>query len=256
MDPDRTIVLVDGRPAGAEPRTRVPGGVFTTMRTVSGRVLFLADHLERLERTAAALALPPPQLETLVDEIAAVAGDGDARVRVTLLPEAGRLLRVVEGAPYSAPDKPWRLVPVRSPVDPALAGLKTTDRRPYDAAREQAPGAHDALLCDAAGRVLECTTANVFALVGKQLLTPPSVRPLLPGIARRRLLELVPDVGLEPVEAVLHVSDLVDADACLVTNAVLLAHPVAEIAGQRRFAQGERVGRLREALLRVGSESV
>ncbi len=254
--PDRTIILVDGRPAGAEPRTRAPGGVFTTMRTVSGRVLFLDDHLERLERAAAALALPPPQLETLVDEIAAVAGDGDARVRVTLLPEAGRLLRVVEGAPYSAPDTRWRLVPVRSPVDPARAGHKTTDRRPYDAAREQAPGAHDALLCDAAGRVLECTTANVFALVGKQLLTPPSSQPLLPGIARRRLLELAPDVGLEPVEAVLHVSDLVDADACLVTNAVLLAHPVAEIAGQRRFAQDERVGRLREALLRVGSESV
>ena len=108
----------------------------------------------------------------------------------------------------------------------------------------------------AAGQVLECTVANVFALRGKELMTPPAGLPLLPGIARRRLLELAPDVGLEPVEAALQVSDLVDADACFVTNAVLLAHPVAEIAGKACFGAHERIGRLREALLRVGTESV
>ena len=256
MAHERTITLVDGRPAGAEPRTRAPGGVFTTLRSARGRVLFLHDHLERLARTAAALALPPPDLATLVEEIAAVAGRGDVRVRVTLLAEAGRLVRVISGAPYSAPDKPWRLALVQASVDAALAGLKTTDRQCYETAREQAAGADDALLCDAAGQVLECTVANVFALRGKELMTPPAGLPLLPGIARRRLLELAPDVGLEPVEVALQVSDLVDADACFVTNAVLLAHPVAEIAGKARFGADERIGRLREALLRVGTESV
>ena len=68
MAHERTITLVDGRPAGAEPRTRAPGGVFTTLRSARGRVLFLHDHLERLARTAAALALPPPDLATLEPE--------------------------------------------------------------------------------------------------------------------------------------------------------------------------------------------
>ena len=48
---------------------------------------------------------------------------------------------------------------------------------------------HDAVMLDSLGAVAECTGANLFLIVGEQLVTP-TTRAALPGITRRTVLEI------------------------------------------------------------------
>ncbi|MFI5403848.1 MAG: aminotransferase class IV, partial [Planctomycetota bacterium] len=121
---------------------------------------------------------------------------------------------------------------------------KTTDRRRYDEARKSAKDADDALLIGPDGAVLETSICNVFFLLpGGRLVTPPA-RGILPGIARARLLG-------RAVEARLDLATAATARACVVTNAVLLAHPVASIEGIADFDSEGLARDLREAMDRT-----
>ncbi|MFQ5844298.1 MAG: aminotransferase class IV [Planctomycetota bacterium] len=254
--------LVDGRPVPAGPDLWAEDaargcGAFTTLRVHRGRPLFLADHLERLERTAAVLGLACPGRAAVTGEIGRAALDApDARVRVALLPAGrGAVTRVVFAEPWEASFPPWRIVPALLDTPPAHPQLKTTRRLPYRQARRRVAG-DDALVVDAAGRYLECTVANFFLVCGSRLRTPPASEPLLPGIARRHVLAWAPDAGLAAEEAPLGPDDVRSADACFVTNAVLLAHAVAEVAGVARFGACPLVETVHDALLGRGVEGV
>ena len=203
-------------------------GLFTTLRVRSGQVLFWSDHVARLGVGAA------PTLEQVT---AAARGMEDARVRITLRPPQPPL---IEARAYEPPPKPWRLVPVAVSLAGDAPLLKTTDRRRYDDARMRAGTADDALLTGPDGRILETTIANVFFLLPGGIVTPPTAG-ILPGIARGRLLGMAR-------EAPVSLAMAAEATACVVTNAVFLAHPVASIQGVKEFASEALARDLREAM--------
>ncbi|MDX2223382.1 MAG: aminotransferase class IV, partial [Rhodospirillaceae bacterium] len=53
-----------------------------------------------------------------------------------------------------------------------------------------AAGADDALILNTDGRVAETSIANVFALIGGRLVTPPLADGALPGVMRAEVLRL------------------------------------------------------------------
>lgn len=206
--------------------------VFTTLRVVRGQILFWPDHVARL-------GVDP---EPLLEQVAlAVRGMEDARVRITLRPPHPPL---IEAQAYAPPTKPWRL----SPVTVSHAGdgplLKTTDRWRYDEARKAAGAADDVLLVGPDGAVLETTIANVFFLLPRGEIVTPPARGILPGIARARL-------SARAVEAPVTLATVAAATACVVTNAVFLAHAVASIEGVRDFDSEALARDLREAMDRT-----
>jgi len=212
-------------------------GIFTTIRVVEGRAWFLDDHLARLEGRVQRREI-----------VAAAAGVQDARMRVTL--SAGQPARI-EVAAYSPPVAPWIVRPV--PADPPQTNRrKVVDRAVYRIARQAAPGADDALLHLADGRLLECTISNIFLALDGRLATPPQSLPLLAGIARRRVMEAAAGLGLEVVEAPLTLEEAARADECFVTNALVIAHPIGEIEGQKKFGPGTLASCLREAVRAKG----
>lgn len=234
----------------ASERAFPAGGIFTTLRILGGAPLFLEDHLERLERSAPAFRLECPGRATLVGEIVrAAAGMVEARVRITLL-EGPR--RYVEADPYEPPAGPLRLRPVPTPVAGAAARLKTVARAGYRLARLLAGGADDALLVDEAGALLETTAANVFLADGRTLLTPDLGAPILPGIARARLLRLARELGFRVEERRIPLAGAAGCPECFVTNALLPLRSVAEIEGLPPFPSRTAAGALREALVRAG----
>jgi branched-subunit amino acid aminotransferase/4-amino-4-deoxychorismate lyase len=211
-------------------------GLFTTLRVREGEVLFWPDHVARLKGGG------PLDAEALLEKVAAaVKGMPDARVRITLRPPSPPL---IEAQPYLPPSRPWRL----SPVVVSHAGdaplLKTTDRRRYDEARRAAGTADDALLVGPDGAVLETTIANVFFMFpGGEIVTPPTTG-ILPGIARGTLLGKATEVRLD-------LAAVAGATACVVTNALLLAHPVERIEGVRDFDSAALARDLRDAMDRT-----
>jgi branched-subunit amino acid aminotransferase/4-amino-4-deoxychorismate lyase len=158
------------------------------MRIREGRIPFLERHLARLARSLRALGLPSPS-ESVAALVTPFAALGDAVLRVEVRDGRGNVT-VRERARLDPPvvitaSEPHRAYP-----------HKTTERDSFmDALREaEVAEADDALLLTSDGLVAEGTAWNIFWWDGDRLHTPTLEIGVLPGIARARVLELVPRV--------------------------------------------------------------
>ena len=221
-------------------------GLFETIPAPGGQAHRPGDHLERLRRSAAALGLPVPGPGTLEDALAATlaaAGAHAGLARVSWSRGAGtrgfapgaagppRLLVEAWPAPAPAPQG-VRAVSVRGVSPGELAAHKTLSAIHYvvAAARARAAGADEALLVDPRGRVLESAGANVFAVLGGRVVTPPASLPLFPGLGRARLLkELARGAGMPALEHAFDLAALARADEAFLVSAVRGIVPLVEI---------------------------
>lgn len=228
-------------------------GVFETMRAYGGRPHALAAHLDRLARSCAATRLPMPQdLEKRVHETLLANGLREASLRITITRGpggrgsspmgAGPATVLVTASPIEhrpeVYERGLRLVAAkrrRVPVDALDPAIKSIGYLVHVLARAEAEeaGADDALFVGADGGVVEATQANVFAVSGDRLVTPPLASGCLPGVTRAEVLGLAPRVGLVGEERRLSLRDLADADEVLLTASVLEVAPVVSIDGAR-----------------------
>jgi branched-subunit amino acid aminotransferase/4-amino-4-deoxychorismate lyase len=199
---------------------RAAYGLIETMQVREGSIPFLERHLARLERSLRELGLPCPS-ESVAALVTPFAALGDAVLRVEV--RDGRASVTVRERPLL--DSP--VVITASEAHRAYPH-KITERDCFvDALREaDVAGADDALLLTHDGFVAEGSAWNVFWWDGDRLHTPTLEVGILPGIARARVLELVPRVheGRYP-RAVLAGKSL------FFTNAVRGVVPIAAIDG-------------------------
>lgn len=251
-----TVIDLDGRllPPG---EARLPvqdrglllgDSVYEVLRTYGGRPFEQALHLARLARSAALAGLDLPWDEArcareLERTLAASLG-GDAPDPEAAPWNAGeRSLRVLmtRGGGEQAPEVPPAAViiaePLRAPplaayregvklllveadrgrVDPAAkSGNRLTHVLALRAAR--AAAAHEALFVDAAGRVTEGTSSNLFAVRAGRLVTPPLAAGILEGVTRGVVLALARRSGLPVEEAPLRADELARADELFITS--------------------------------------
>jgi len=229
------LAWVDGalRPAGS-PALPADGGAFaggpgcyTTARWRCGRVRFAAAHAARLVRDARALglgALDPALVERALAELGRAAfGDaGEGVVRVQAGRDAGGGVHLVATARALGPEPAgWRAVrsPVVHPGPGAWPGAKRSDHPALARARAlaEAAGADEALLFDAAGRLVEGARTTPFVVLSDGApVTPPAARGGVAGVARALLLARVPEVRERDVDA----GDLAGARELVLANAV------------------------------------
>jgi branched-subunit amino acid aminotransferase/4-amino-4-deoxychorismate lyase len=249
----------DGQVADEHPSAPmwVGWGVFTTAGCDHGRVLLWKHHAARLARSLATLGADPdvalPDRRTLETMLERDGLDGPARLRVVVRRRAPDAPWSVEASAVRVPcgqvgpdAPPQRLRIVRWEAAPPLTGHKTLARLAWDHAREtvRAQGADDALLVDAAGRLLETSVANVFVRLGERLLTPLSPGRCLPGVMRGWLLSHAVDLGFEVVEADVTLGELEEADEVWLTNAVLGVRRVGSV-DDRTWRRWDGFARLR-----------
>ncbi|KUO12367.1 aminotransferase class IV [Streptomyces sp. DSM 15324] len=116
------------------------------------------------------------------------------------------------------------------PAQAKITGGYATTALACDEAR--ASGYDDAILLDRAGNVAEATTANVFAVIGGTLVTPPDTGDLLPGITRDTLITLCREAGTEVRERVLRPADLFTADEVFLSSTGNGVVPVTSLSGR------------------------
>ncbi|HEY6058158.1 MAG TPA: aminotransferase class IV [Candidatus Limnocylindrales bacterium] len=262
-------------------------GVFETFRARRGVVVELGAHLSRLHESAQAIAirltLDDRAFEDAIGRLLAAArldasGDGgeppgDAALRITVsrgrLEQRGLLPAGWDEVSPTVAIQAWPYVPVpasllasgvraisssvrRDPASP-LASVKSTSRADHVYARLEATraGADDALFLTPDGRISEATTANVFAIHGDRLVTPPGRAGALAGTTRAWLLEsgAAQEEGLVPLEADFDPDRLAAADEAFLSSTVAGIVPLASLDG-RRIASG-RPGRRTLALREV-----
>jgi len=230
-------------------------GVFEGIRVSRGRVFRLADHLRRLRTGARAIGLEPPltpvELEKVVLETVRAHGCDEAYVRLVLSRGEGplgvdpttcprpRVVCIVDAVRLYPEEKLSRGVDlvtasVRRPssdtVDPRIKSLNYLNS--VLAKREaRLRGADEALLLNAEGRVAEASVANVFAVRGGALSTPPATDGALEGITRASVLEIAEELGLPARERSLGRVDLLGADEVFLTGTGARIVPVASLDG-------------------------
>jgi para-aminobenzoate synthetase/4-amino-4-deoxychorismate lyase len=141
------------------------------------------------------------------------------------------------------------LVPVVVPD--GVGGQKWADRRllTRQAATHRAGPGTQLLIEDADGLVLETDRANVFAVIGGVLRTPPADGRLLPGVTRATILRLAAAAGLPACVGPLRSGDLRHASEVFITNSVRGVLPVRSVAGAALdAAPGPVTARLTAAL--------
>lgn len=94
-----------------------------------------------------------------------------------------------------------------------------------------AAGYDEVVLLDREGRVAEAPTANVFAVRGGELVTPPLER-VLAGITRDSVLEIARAEGIPAREAHLSPEELADADEAFLTASSLPVQAIASVDGR------------------------
>jgi branched-chain amino acid aminotransferase len=238
--------------------------VYETIGTAGGRLFALAEHLDRLERSAARLAmsLPPrPLIEQAIADTVAAAGNAETRVRVMVTRGAGPLdldpatagepALVVIAQPLGGPSARMYdtgvAVAIASVVrnlpgaiDPAVkSGNYLNNVLALQDARRRHPGVHEAILCAAGGSVAEGASTNVFAVMGGELLTPALQVGILDGVTRGKVLALAGEEGIACRETdFLAPDELRAADEVFLTSAGRGVLPVISIDG-RPVADGK-----------------
>lgn len=239
------LVLVDGEERDTLPATDSSvlrgDGCFEAVRSYGGRLFRLEDHLDRLDRSAAALELDPidrAAVSAWMRQAGQAGGDCIVRVVITrggAVPGADGRGRCVVVA-HSPPDRPaeMSLWPVPAPWHPAgreweLAGAKTISYAPHLAATRvaQRRGADDALLIGHEGSVLEGPTFSVGWCRNDVVFMPPLSLGILDSITRRVVVEIWPGVEEAPIT----LQALQQTDEVFVMSTTREVTPVTRLAG-------------------------
>ncbi|MBW0106533.1 bifunctional chorismate-binding protein/class IV aminotransferase [Pseudonocardia sp. KRD291] len=216
-------------PADAVHPARRADGLFETLAAVDGRVARLGEHAARLRRSFLSCTG-----EALTADVEAAVTDataglhGPLRVRVQARP--GRPGRVeVRAVAWTGPvpitAQPGLVMRVRH--TPECEPHKFEDRRWLDAHEAAVSDGETPLLTGPDGAVLESTRSSVFLVIGAALRTPPLDGRILPGTARRAVLDLA---GPDPSAiAPIRLGDVAGADGMFLTNALRGVQWVREV---------------------------
>lgn len=211
-------------------------GCFEVLRTWNGVARELDAHLDRLLDTARALQLCGVERRRIAEAVyktLAAAGPGEHRIRIVLTRGEGSL------AARLAELGPGRTIVIVEPLPPQPTGVtlavvdlplarresrghKLLAYMEHVLARElaRAAGADEGIRLDDRGDAVEGATCNLFAVLGGTVQTPPVTRGILPGIVRRRVLELCTRDRIPCRERALSLRDLHGADELFVTSSL------------------------------------
>jgi D-alanine transaminase len=221
----------------------------------SGHLLDETGHLDRLERSLAALELPMPvaraALRLIMRELIRRnrIRDGLVYLQVTRgafrrdhpMPEGGAkptlILTARAGDPAAAAARLAKGVKIITRPDERWArrDIKTTQLLPAVLAKTAAKreGALEAWLVDGDGFVTEGGSTNGWIVDGGgTLITRPLSREILPGVTRAVVLAAAKEAGLALEERKFTVAEALAAQEAFLTSASGAAVPVVAIDGQ------------------------
>lgn len=231
-------------------------GVFETISVGAGRAQAFEPHLARLQRSAAMLELPTPDLAAWREAVIAVIQ------RLDPAPEAFVKLVLTRGVEGAGPiPTGWvyaehspdfavarrdgiRIVTLDRgyPHDVAttapwlLQGAKTLSYAVNRAAVREAHrrGADDVVFISSDGYLLEGTTANVLLRTGDRLMTPSTSLGILAGTTQADAFRFGRSRGLTTTYGMLTRDALDVADAVWLVSSVRHAAPVRAVDGVER----------------------
>jgi branched-chain amino acid aminotransferase len=241
-------------------------GVFSTIRIYDGVLFQWERHWARMRHDAERMRVPFPEhpdwlehgLHRLIDANRA----SNATLRVVVVRNQGGMWegpaasdREFDVVAFTADLNQWGehvdlgMVPNARHAANEFAGAKilswSQNLTWYERAHEQ--GFDEVILLNERGEVAECTSANVFAVKGGEVWTPPLTAGCLPGVTRALLLEEIRVPGVEISEKTLLPADLESADEVFITSTTRELLPVRSVEGLKIRNARQVCDRLQQA---------
>ncbi len=235
--------------------------VYEVMRSYSGQLFAVDEHLERLEQSARQIALPIPwkrealaaELQQALAAFVAAHPGKDTRLRLIITRGEGDFSLSTEGC-----DEPQRfviaagLVPLDQEVLVRGLTLKIVKRirNPHEAIspsiksgnylnnvlafmEAKRSGADDAIFLNHRGHLAEGSTCNLFFVHRGLLKTPALSCGILSGITRSQVLNLCAHHKLEFAEGNYRREDLLNAEEAFITSTTKGVLPVGQVDDHR-----------------------
>jgi branched-chain amino acid aminotransferase len=246
-------------------------GVFEGMRSYSGKVFRLEQHLDRLYESALAICLAIPiskeQMALDVNKTLQVNSLTNAYIRLVVTRGSGSLgldpnrtsnpqVIIIADSISLYPEEHYQnglkiitASTVRShpaALSPRIKSLNYLNNIMAKIEGLQA-GCVEALMLNHKGEVAECTGDNIFIVKNGKILTPPKDAGILEGITRNAILDLANELGIVAHEVTLTRHDLFVADECFLTGSAAEVIPVVSI-DSRPIGQG-KVGAMTTKLM-------
>lgn len=239
-------------------------GVFEGIRTYNRRVFMLDEHIDRLFRSAQAIALKIPlsKLEMLRAVVRTCkvnrAWNGYVRLIVTrgrgtlglnpyncIEPQVIVIASKIQLYPKELYEHGLKVATtgtVRNHTESVNPNIKSLNYLNNILAKIEAinAGVEEVIMLNPQGYVAEASGDNVFVIRGTKLLTPPTSAGALEGITRDIVMQLAPQVGLEVCEMVLTRYDLYNADEMFLTGTA--AEIISVVEMDRRTIGAGRPG--------------
>ncbi|MBC2709454.1 MAG: aminodeoxychorismate synthase component I [Desulfosarcina sp.] len=220
-------------------------GFFETIRVEKGIACRLQVHLDRFNRTWAALfAVPPPDLtwEDIIAQVVEKNGFGGTTAAVKILATRGdgsafrfNGTLLVTARPYThrlaaLGARGLKLATYPHPRTTPLADHKTLNYLYYHQAgswaREQ--GTDEAVILNPDGTISETNTASILVVAGQTVIRPRSPH-VLPGVMQDAICRRFNALGFSIKDQSIRPDAVLDADMVLLTNALMGAVPAVSL---------------------------
>ncbi len=241
LDPlDRGVLLGDG--------------LFETLRCEKGQLLFHEEHFARLAKGARQIEIPfnlqSEDLLQICQQVIDANRYRGARLRVTVTrgelhgsldiaesPTAPTVLVHARTIDLDAIDDKrrdgWKAMMMHFPINhlSPLAQVKSTSYQERVLARHWAKRQNfdEAVFLNTDGLLAEGAMSNLFIVDAGHVKTPPVEDGALPGIIRRRIIELCGRLEIPFEEESLTVEDLREADEAFFTSSLIEVMPLVKL---------------------------
>lgn len=223
---------------------RYGDGLFETIKSRNGELLFAEDHFQRLWDGLELLQFRIPThlaKEKLQQEVHALLQKNKhnklARVRLILLRGNGGLYDEINHQPdyiiqsWVLPDNAgqWNsngltmgIYNDAKKTRDHFSNLKHNNFLPYVMAALQAKKQkwNDALVLNDAGRICDSSIANIFLIKNEVISTVALEEGCIAGVMRRQVMRLLAENNIKVHEAAITVEELMDADEVFLTNSI------------------------------------
>lgn len=228
-------------------------GVFEGMRSYSGKVFRLEEHLDRLWDSAKAIWLQIPiskqEMGTAVIKTLEINGIRDGYIRLIVTRGAGSLgldpnrtsdpqvICITDHIalyPQEFYEKGLEIITASTirnhsaALSPRIKSLNYLNNIMAKIEGLQA-GCVEALMLNAKGEVAECTGDNIFLVKKGKLMTPSLDSGILDGITRNAVLDIAREAGVEVAEMALTKHDVYIADEVFLTGSAAEIIPVVKV---------------------------
>lgn len=229
-------------------------GLFETIRAYNKTPFKLEDHIARLSNSARFLSIPfrytSDQIRQIIAQLLERNHLSDAYIRMTLSrgSNADGFIPAHETDPtFVIHVKPFIPYPAllyktgvklitsqtRKSTTCPISRHKTLNYLTNYLIKKEAldAGVHDALVLNTEGKVTECSVSNIFFVKGKTVFTSPLEANILPGVTRKIVIALCRESGIQMIEKLFGLDEMLKADEVFLTNSLMEIMPVSSIDG-------------------------